>query len=256
MVLRIVRYVIGDVLRGRIAPAYAILLLAASFGLFNFSGDSGRGLASLLSIVLMIVPLVSLVFSTVHFYNSYEFIELLSTQPLKRDSILLGEYLGVSASLSLAFLIGAGVPVAIYDGTLSGLLLVTAGLLLTFVFTALAFLSAVCSRDKARGIGAALLIWLFFTLIYDGLLLFILVYFQDYPLEKAAFCMTALNPVDLARVAVLLQMDVSALMGVTGAVMKQFFGTALGISATLLALLAWTAIPLWLALRIFRKRDL
>ena len=53
-------------------------LLLASVGLFNFGGDSGKGLVSLLSIVLMVVPLMSLVFATVHFYNSYEFIELLS----------------------------------------------------------------------------------------------------------------------------------------------------------------------------------
>lgn len=256
MIFRIVKYVIYDILRSRIAVAYTIFLLLASVGLFNIGGDSGRGLVSLLSIVLMLVPLMSVVFSTVHFYNSYEFIELLSSQPLRRDTILLAEYLGVAGALSVAFIIGVAAPVAIYDGTQSGLYLVAAGLMLTLIFAAIAFLSAVCTRDKARGIGVAMLIWLFFTLIYDAFVLFVLVTFQDYPLEKPAIAMVALNPVDLARVMVLLQMDISALMGVTGAVMKEFFGNIAGIIAVVAALAFWMFVPLCLAVRIFRRRDL
>lgn len=256
MIFRIVKYVVSDILRSRIALAYTLFLLLASFGLFNFGGDSGKGLVSLLSIVLMIVPLMSLVFSTVHFYNSYEFIELLASQPLKRDTILLGEYLGVAGALGVAFLLGVGVPVAIYDGSITGLTLVAVGLLLTFVFAALAFLGAVCTRDKARGIGVALLLWFFFTLIYDGLVLFALFTFQDYPLERATIAMVALNPIDLARVVVLLQMDISALMGITGAVLKEFLGSTLGTVSAIIVLLLWIALPLTLTMRVFRKKDL
>jgi Cu-processing system permease protein len=253
---RIVRYVLLDILRSRIALAYTLLLLVASFGLFNISGDASKGLVSILSVVLMVLPLMSLVFATVHFYNSYEFIELLSAQPLKRDTILLGEYLGVTTALCAAFLTGIAMPVALYDFSLTGLYIVTAGVLLTFVFVALAFLGAVCTRDKARGIGVALLLWFFFALIYDGIILFILFAFQDYPLDKATIGMVALNPIDLARVMVLLQMDVSALMGLTGAVMQEQLGSSLGISLALSVLLLWIITPLWLAVRIFRKKDL
>jgi len=256
VIFRIVKYVLFDILRSRIAVAYALFLLLASVGLFNFGGDPGKGLVSLLSIVLMVVPLMSLVFATVHFYNSYEFIELLSSQPLRRDTILLGEYLGVASALCAAFLLGVGVPVALYDGTLTGLYLVAGGLLLTLVFTALAFLGAVCTRDKARGIGVAILLWFFFTLIYDGLVLFALFSFQDYPLEKATIAMVALNPIDLARVIVLLQMDISALMGVTGAVLRDSLGSVPGAVGAFAALALWMILPLALSVRIFRRKDL
>lgn len=256
MILRIVKYVLYDILRSKIAVAYTLFLLLFSVGLFNISDDSGKGLVSLLSIVLMVVPLMSLVFTTVHFYNSYEFIELLSSQPLKRDTILLGEYFGAASALCTAFLVGVGVPVALYDRSLTGLWLVAAGLLLTLVFSALAFLGAVCTRDKARGIGVALLLWFFFTLIYDGLVLFALFALQDYPLEKATIAMMALNPIDLARVIVLLQMDISALMGVTGAVMKEFLGSTTGTLCAVVALVLWMILPLALTLRIFRRKDL
>ena len=104
--------------------------------------------------------------------------------------------------------------------------------------------------------GMTLLLWFFFALIFDGIILFILFSFQDYPLEKATIAMVALNPIDLARTIVLLQMDVSALMGMTGAIMQEFLGSALGISYSIGVLLLWIITPLALALRVFRRKDL
>lgn len=256
MTPRIVKYVLQDILRSRIALAYTLFLFVAAMGLFNLGGEGSRGLVSILSVVLMIVPLMSLVFATIHFYNSYEFIELLSTQPLQRRTILLGEYLGVATALSTGFLAGIGLPILLYDRSTTGGCIIAAGVLLTFVFVAIAFLGAVCTRDKARGMGVALMLWFFFALLFDGIVLFILFTFQDYPLEKATIALVALNPIDLARTFVLLQMDVSALMGMTGAVMQEFLGTALGVSYTIGVLLLWIIAPLLLALRVFRQKDL
>jgi Cu-processing system permease protein len=253
---RIVKYVLHDILRSRTAIGYTVFLLAATAGLFNMSGDAGKALASVLSVVLMLVPLMSLIFATIHWYNSYEFIELLSTQPLRRRTILLGEYLGVALALSAALLAGVGIPLLAYDRSVTGTCVLTAGLLLTLVFVAVAFLAAVCSRDKARGMGVAILLWFFFALLFDGILLLVLFTFQDYPLERATIAMLALNPIDLARVFVLLQMDVSALMGMTGAVMREFLGSSWGMLYTVGVLIVWVVAPLALASRIFRRKDL
>lgn len=38
--------------------------------------------------------------------------------------------------------------------------------------------------------------------------------------------LSALNPIDLGRILVLLKMDVAALLGYTGAVFRQFLGIA------------------------------
>lgn len=256
MIFRIVKYVLHDILRGRVAIAYTLVLLAAGFGLFNLGGDIDKGLVSILSVVLMIVPLTSSVFATIHYYNSYEFIELLSTQPIRRHTILLGEYLGVSAALGIAFLAGIGLPIILYARSATAGCIVAAGLLLTLVFVSIAFLVAVCSRDKARGMGLALILWLFFALLFDGILLFIVVAFQDYPVEKATIGLVALNPIGLARTFVMLQMDASALMGMAGAVMREFFGSAAGIAYTVGVLILWIVAPLALALKVFARKDL
>jgi Cu-processing system permease protein len=52
------------------------------------------------------------------------------------------------------------------------------GCLITVIFTALAFLSSIITRDKAKGIGIAIMTWLFFALLFDGLVLFLLFQFQ------------------------------------------------------------------------------
>ncbi len=67
------------------------------------------------------------------------------------------------------------------------------------------------------------MLWFYFAIIFDGLVLFIIFQFSEYPLEKTSITLTALNPIDLSRILVLLKMDISAMMGYTGAVFKEFF---------------------------------
>lgn len=71
--------------------------------------------------------------------------------------------------------------------------LVVAGLLLTWVFVSLAFAASVSTRDKAKGIGIALLFWFYFGLIYDGFLLYIIYAFSDYPIERLTLAMISLT---------------------------------------------------------------
>jgi Cu-processing system permease protein len=129
-------------------------------------------------------------------------------------------------------------------------------MLLTAVFTGLAMLASVITRDKAKGIGVSILMWFYFAIIFDGLVLFILFQFADYPLEKASIALTALNPIDLTRILVLLKMDISAMMGYTGAVFKQFFEGVSGYFFISIVMLGWMFTPIFLAIKKFDKKDL
>lgn len=253
---RVIKYVFYDILRTRFILLYTILLMACTLALFQLNSDSGKVVMSLLNVVLMVVPLVSIVFTTIHFYNSYEFIELMLAQPVNRKVVFTGEYLAVTASLCMAFLAGAGIPMALYGIDAKGFALLFCGTVLTMVFISLAFLASVLTRDKAKAIGVALLFWFYFSLIYDGFLLWVVYAFSDYPLEKLTLSLIALNPVDLARIVMLLQMDIAALMGYTGAFYKEFFGSSLGILFSVAILLVWVAVPFAIALRIFSRKDL
>ena len=253
---KIIKYVTADILRNKIVLAYTIVLLIISFSVFMLQDDAGKGLLSLLNITLLIVPLISIIFSAIYIYNSAEFIELLVSQPLKRKTIWLSLFYGLAAALSIAFFIGAGIPIIIYQPSATGFIMIGAGIALSVIFVAIALLAAVFTRDKAKGIGVAILLWLYFALIFDGLVLFILFQFEDYPLDNFMVAASAFNPVDLCRILILLQMDISALMGYTGAVFKDFFGSQAGSFVAAVILLLWVIIPAWISTKKFQKKDL
>lgn len=245
-----------DILRSKVIIAYTIFLLAISLSIFNLEDNAAKGLLSLLNIILIIVPLVSLIFSTIYMYNANEFIELLVSQPIKRTRLLLSLYTGVCLSLLIAFFIGAGIPVILLEGSPTAYMMTFTGLALTAIFVSLAILGSIITRDKAKGIGIAILLWLYFSLLYDGLLLLTMFQLSDYPLEKPMIILCSLNPVDLARVLILLKMDISALMGYTGAIFNEFFGTNTGIIYSDFIMLLWIIFPLIIAIRKFRRKDL
>lgn len=253
---KIIKYVIIDILRNKIVLAYTIFLLAISFSVFNLEDNSSKGLLSLLNLILIIIPLVSLLFSAIYVYNSAEFLELLVSQPLKRKTIWLSLFSGLSFSMAFAFFIGAGIPILMYAPTSTGLSMLGMGLILSLIFVALAMLAAVITRDKAKGIGVAILLWLYFSLLFDGIVLFILFQFADYPLDHWMIGLSAMNPIDIGRILILLQLDESALMGYTGAVFRQAFGSSLGLSITGLVLLLWMFLPAMISVRKFNRKDL
>ncbi len=253
---KIFKYVVTDILRNKIVLIYTVFLLVSSLSVFSLEDNNSKGLLSLLNIILIVVPLVSIVFSSIYIYNSAEFIELLVSQPLKRKSIWLSLFSGLAASLSIAFFIGAGIPVLIYQANAIGFTMLLIGILLSIIFVAIAMLATVKMRDKAKGIGAAIMLWLYFSLLFDGLVLFLLFQFADYPMEKPMIAISAFNPIDLSRILILLQLDVSAMMGYTGAVFKDFFGTVTGMIFSIAILLLWIALPVWYSTRKFNTKDL
>jgi Cu-processing system permease protein len=259
--LKLTRYGIMSLARSRWILGYAAFFFLASEGLMRFGGDSGRTVASLLNVVLLLIPLVSIVIGTMTVYNNRDFTELLLSQPIERGSLFAGQFLGLALPLCAAYLLGVGVPLLVrLDGSSAAntgvvVILLAAGVALTLIFTALALVVATRFDDRAFGLGAALLLWLTVAALYDGIILAVIWLFRDYPLEIPVLAMSIFNPIDLARTLVMLRFDVAALMGYTGAVFEQFFGTAFGMAVAASALLFWLAAPFGLGMRIFAKKD-
>ncbi len=253
---KIIKYVIIDILRSKVVLAYTFCLFIISLMLFGLEENTTKGLLGLLNILLIIIPMVSIVFATIYIYNSTEFIELLVSQPLKRINIWLSLFVGISFSMTLAFVLGCGIPLTLFVPNATGMIMLLIGVILTIVFIAIAMLAAVMTRDKARGIGVAILLWLYFSLLFDAIVLFLVFQFADYPMEKPMIFISALNPIDLGRILILLKMDISALMGYTGAVFQQFFGTLWGQIISFLAMFLWIIVPVWISAKKFSYKDL
>jgi Cu-processing system permease protein len=257
---KVMKYSFYDLSRSRWTYAYLLFYLLVTIGLLNFSHDLSRTIVSLMNIVLILCPLIGTLFGALYYYNSREFIDLLLALPLPRRSIFLGKYLGLSLSLVLSFLLGVAVPMAIFgifatDQVLNFIILLSTGIFLTFIFTALAFLVTIRFENPIRGFGAAIFTWLFLAVIYDGIVLLILMFFEHYPLDRFALVMTLFNPVDLSRVLIMLQLDISALMGYTGAVFRKFLGTGTGMTVAYGALILWVVLPVMAFLRLARRKD-
>jgi len=116
-------------------------------------------------------------------------------------------------------------------------------------------MNCVFTTTKNKGFSFSIVICLFMAVIYDGLIMVIIFMFGDYPLETIFIAATMLNPMDLARILILMEFDISALMGYTGAVFNQFFGTSLGTLTSFGMLSLWLVIPAWTGLRVFKKKD-
>ncbi len=252
---KIVKYVTIDILKSKVVLTYLLFLFLTCFGIFNLDNNTTKGILSLLNVILFIVPLVSLIYSTIYIFNSGEFIELLVAQPISRKKLITSIYAAVSLSLVTAFIVGAGIPVLIYSPDKIGLLFIITGALLTLIFTSLAFLGSVITRDKAKGIGMAIFIWLFFSILYDGILLLVMFQFSDYPIEKLIIVLSSFNPVDISRILILIHTDYSALMGYSGALFKEFLGSQKGSVVIFAILIVWIIVPAFAAIRKFIRKD-
>ncbi len=257
---KILKYSFKDIFRSKWLLIYFGFFFVATWFLLYFTNDPSKGLVSLLNIILMLIPLMAIVFSTIYFYNAREFTELLLAQPIRRRVIFTGQYLGLSLSMAISFFLGSGIPFLFFgiqnsDSAGSLINMLVMGVLLSFVFSAIAFAISIYNENRIKGFGLAILVWLLMAIIYDGIFIYLMVRFSDYPLEKLAIALSVLNPIDLARINILLQLDISALMGYTGALFNKFFGTSLGMMISLFALLLWTAVPFAFYLRKASRKD-
>lgn len=258
--IKILKYSFFDLMRSRWTYFYFAFFFLFTLSLLFLIGDMGKVVISLMQAVLIVSPLIATIFGVMYAYNAREFTELLLAQPISRLQLFWGQYLGLALSLAASLALGMGIPFLLY-GVLRSTsiwnfsMLLLDGVLLSFLFSGLAYVIALRHENRVRGFGLAIVVWLFFAVIYDGLLLLLLLGFSEYPLEYVALGSSLFNPIDLARILLLLKLDISALMGYTGAVFQKFLGTGWGMGLSGASFLIWLVLPLWWILRISAKKD-
>ncbi len=258
--MKVFKYSLYDMVRNRWMILYFGFFLALTFSLLLLSNDIPKLIISLTNVILALTPLIGILFGAMYYYNSSDFIKLLLAQPLSRKSIFIGLYFGLALSLCISLVAGVTIPLLFYGimssqelGTFIILLLMACTL--TIVFSLLAFIIAMKNENKIRGLGIAIFMWLFFAIIYDGIFLLLLSTFSDYPLENLTIGLTSFNPVDLARILILLKLDISAMMGYTGAVLQKFLGSQLGYVFIISVLFIWIVLPFRWMVNLGMKKD-
>jgi Cu-processing system permease protein len=79
---------------------------------------------------------------------------------------------------------------------------------------------------------------------------------REYSVEAPSYVLMALNPIDLARLLLLIRFDFAALLGYTGSLLQRMTGSAGGTAAMLSGLVIWSSLPVLAAASIFRRKDL
>ena len=258
--IKILKYCFYDLIRSRWSYVYLGFYMLLGFVLLFLNPDLSKATITLMNMIVILTPMIGTIFGIMYFYNSREFTELLLSQPIRRSTIFTGQYLGLSIALSSSLIVGLGIPFLLYgvvqsDAMGNFLTLLISGTFLTFIFVALSLIVGLNNSNKIKGFGYAILIWLFFAVIYDGLFMISLILFRDYPLDQFALIASLFNPIDLSRIMILLKLEISALLGYTGALFQKFFGTNFGLLLSLLILMVWVIIPYLGILRIAGRRD-
>lgn len=256
--MKIIKFTIIDISRSKWVFIYGLVQLILTQLLLNFSADADKTIVSMLNLTLILNPMISLIFSTVYIYNSREFIELLLAQPVNRSTTFFGIYGGLAITLCSIFALSIGLPFAanIPENINVLIILLVSGMLLTMVYIAIAMAVTFKFDDRALGLGISIIIWLFFAVIYDGLILISTYMFSNYPLELPIILVSMLNPIDLGRIAVMLEINYASLMGYTGAIFEKFFGSSSGITVTISTMILWIILPLLIGKRIFLRKDI
>jgi Cu-processing system permease protein len=254
--MRIGRHLLLDLLQNRVVIGSFLLFSLIGWGTFMVETQPEKALLILLQLSLLALPLISMVFGSIYYYNSSDLITLILSQPIERKTVIWNLYLGLSSAFLVAYLLGIGLPLLVYHPGIESVFLLTSGSLLIFVFVALALFISTAVQDRVRGMGVTLILWAFFTFLFDGLLLFLMYQFGEYPIEKLILGLSFLNPIDIARISVIMQTEASALMGLTGAIFADFFLSSIGILASYGGMLLWASLAYLGARRNFLGKDL
>lgn len=215
-------------------------------------------IASLVSLVIYLVPLIALVlgFDAIVGERERGSLDLLLSMPITRVELLLGKYLGLAAALAFSTIAGFGLVAVVLSAQLDLVALMHfVGFMLSSVLLGLAFLSlavmvSVFAADRTRASGMAIALWFFFVLVFDLLLLGGLVVTGGKYGGDIFPYLLLLNPADVFRILNIFTLDdVRTLYG-----LATVFPRALAEPWLLgLVMAAWIAAPLGVAAWRFRK---
>jgi Cu-processing system permease protein len=250
------------------ALVFGVLTIAISyFGMVTsivvgFEGFT-RTTASLLNLVLYLVPMLALAAATSSFSGDKGAAEFLFSQPVSRTEVLLGKILGLFASLAIAVVFGFGVSGFVIaaqsgtDGIMRYLGFIVLTLLLLLTFLCLGAFASIVSESRTRALGIALAMWFAFVLFYDLVVMGLACVVS--PHTSRAFILISLfgNPVDLARVAGLLILGGATIFGAAGSALVKTLGSStLAVAALSFAGLVWSAATLALTNRLLGHREI
>jgi Cu-processing system permease protein len=252
------------------AAVFAVLALAVAVSGYTLSGGRGvqdfaRTTASLVQLVLLLVPLSALLIGVLSLAPERGAAELLFSQPVSRRAVLLGQAAGLWAALTAAQAIGFGAAGAVIfshaggDG-LGGFALLFAGasvLTATFLGIAALLSAGVVGRRRTRALALALVVWFVATVLVDVAALGLASLLRSGTASRVLIVSVLVNPIGALRTGALLALQGTTAFGSASLAFLRFTGGPAGAAILICAsLLLWTLIPFVLAVRRLDRADI
>lgn len=246
--------------------ALSLVVAASGYVLSGGHGvqDFARTAASLVQLVVLLVPLTSLLVGVQALASDRGAAELLLSQPVPRRTVLLGKLLGLLEALLAAQALGFGAAGLVIFSQSGGeglggfLVLFAASAALTAVFLALAAALASTSfgRGRTRALALALVGWFVAVVLCDVAALALASLLPSGAASRVLILAALLNPVDAARTAALLGIEGTAAFGTASLALLRFTGGPWHAGFFLvLSVVAWAVAPAAIAVRRLRRAD-
>lgn len=242
--------------------AFSYLALAGA-GMVGFAGF-GRTAASLINLVLLIVPLMALTIGAQSLASEQEKSTLayLLAQPLNRIEVFVGKYLGLTLSLLASLTLGFGISGLVMALNGSGaadpsayVKLVALAFLLSLTMLSIGFLISALTNKAGVAVGIGLFLWLAFVFFGDlGMMGTVMA--LRLPIDNL-FWLSLSNPLQVFKMAAILDIRATLdILGPAGIYAVQRYGDSL-FDLFLGVLLVWVLIPAMIAyVRFQNKSDL
>lgn len=256
-------------LRNRWFLLYAVIFTLLSLGLsyiglvsgqiYGMSGF-GRTTASLINLMMLIIPLMGLTLGAMSLSHEREQGSLmyLLAQPITPAELLLGKFLGLAGAMTAALFLGFGL-----SGLLLGLMggtqnmgvflaLILFSLLLSLVSLSIGLAISSFIRKSGTAIGISIFLWLILVFIGDlGLLGTSMVLNLS---TGQLLTLSLVNPVQVYKIAALMLLRGNLeVLGAAGTYAVRTFGDLM-LPLSVMLLIMWTVIPLFISYGSFRRK--
>lgn len=243
-----------------------VLIVAAVFTVFAlviaYFGAAQQGevgfrsmqvtIASLVSLVIYLIPLIALILGYDAIVGERErgSLDLLLSMPITKFELLLGKFVGLSAALAFSTLAGFGAVGVVMSSQLdTSSLIQYAGFILSALLMGMAFLSmavaiSVITVSRTGASGIAIAVWFVFVLVFDLLLMGGLVVTGGKYTGDIFPYLLLLNPSDIFRIInVFGYEDVKSYYGLATVIPKALANPLI----LVVAMIAWIIAPLSIA---------
>lgn len=260
-----------DAIRNRWFHVFVVFffLLSASITYVGLAGSGGigfesfnRATASLLNLILFVIPLFTLILGGLSITGEREqgTLMLLMSKPMTAAELVLGKYLGIAASMVLAIMIGFGLIGILTAFRFSPseakayFIFVLLSILLTLSFLSLAILISAAAKKRVTSVVGGIIVWFIAVMLYDFAVMWGANLFTGKMVDYFLLVSLLANPVDSVRILGIVHLGGETVFGPSLVSLTRLLSDVSSDILLLAGIAVWMVVPLFLAISVFQRR--